>query len=188
MFFALQGCETQVKCTFWRFSGYHSIWVALTTFRYSMKKKVSWWARPPTWPCWLPFGGRFFFFLVTFKLPFHALPLLSPHPASFRSFTPGGLKFVVGIVSCMVRRGFPCRIKRIRGRPFIHVVEFSVFRTNQPVGHPGLQLKIPKDVKPLEYDDQLFEQLACKNESSDLLSNKLQRHNTAYFTKFARFC
>ena len=30
-----------------------------------------------------------FFFLVTFKLPFHALPLLSPHPASFRSFTPG---------------------------------------------------------------------------------------------------
>ena len=34
-----------------------------------------------------------FFFPVTFKLPFHALPLLSPHPASFRSFTPGGLKF-----------------------------------------------------------------------------------------------
>ena len=30
-----------------------------------------------------------FFFLVAFKLPFHALPLLSPHPASFRSFTPG---------------------------------------------------------------------------------------------------
>ena len=28
------------------------------------------------------------FFSVTFKLPFHALPLLSPHPASFRSFTP----------------------------------------------------------------------------------------------------
>ena len=37
--------------------------------------------------------GACFFFLVTFKLPFHALPLLSPHPASFRSFTPGGLKF-----------------------------------------------------------------------------------------------
>ena len=36
-----------------------------------------------------------FFFLVTFKLPFHALPLLSPHPASFRSFTPGGLKFII---------------------------------------------------------------------------------------------
>ena len=30
-----------------------------------------------------------FFFLITFNLPFHALPLLSPHPASFRSFTPG---------------------------------------------------------------------------------------------------
>ena len=88
VFFALQGCETQVKCTFLRFSGYHSIWVALIAFRYSMKKKVSSWARPPTWPCWLPFGGAFFF-LVTFKLPFHALPLLSPHPASFRSFTPG---------------------------------------------------------------------------------------------------
>ena len=28
------------------------------------------------------------FLSVTFKLPFHALPLLSPHPASFRSFTP----------------------------------------------------------------------------------------------------
>ena len=88
VFFALQGCETQVKCTFLRFPGYHSIWVALIAFRYSMKKKVSSCARPPTWPCWLPFGGRFFF-LVTFKLPFHALPLLSPHPASFRSFTPG---------------------------------------------------------------------------------------------------
>ena len=30
----------------------------------------------------LHLGGVFF---VTFKLPFHALPLLSPHPASFRS-------------------------------------------------------------------------------------------------------
>ena len=91
VFFALQGCETQVKCTFLRFSGYHSIWVALIAFKYSMKKKVSSWARPPTWPCWLPFGGRFFF--VTFKLPFHALPLLSPHSASFRSFTPGASSF-----------------------------------------------------------------------------------------------
>ena len=99
VFFALQGCETQVKCTFWRFSGYHSIWVALITFRYSTKKKVSWWARPPTWPCWLPFGGRFFL-LVTFKLPFHALPLLSPHPASFRSFTPGGLKYFLERLVC----------------------------------------------------------------------------------------
>ena len=92
VFFALQGCETQVKCTILRFSSYHSIWVALIAFRYSMKKKVLSWARPPWWPCWLPFGGRFFFFFffsVTFKLPFHALPLLSPHPASFRSFTPG---------------------------------------------------------------------------------------------------
>ena len=41
VFVALQGCETQVKCTFLRFSGYHSIWVALIAFRYSMKKKVS---------------------------------------------------------------------------------------------------------------------------------------------------
>ena len=38
-FFALQGCETQVKYTILRFSGYHSIWVGLVAFRYSMKKK-----------------------------------------------------------------------------------------------------------------------------------------------------
>ena len=34
------------------------------------------------------------FFLVTFKLPFHALSLLSPHPASFRSFTPGASSLI----------------------------------------------------------------------------------------------
>ena len=39
VFFALQGCETQVKCTILRFSGYHSTWVALIAFRYSMKKE-----------------------------------------------------------------------------------------------------------------------------------------------------
>ena len=60
VFFALQGCETQVKCTILRFCSYHSIWVALIGFKYSMKKKVSSRARPPWWPCWLPFGGRFF--------------------------------------------------------------------------------------------------------------------------------
>ena len=47
VFFALQGCETQVKCTILRFSSCHSIWVALIAFRYSMKKKVSSSARPP---------------------------------------------------------------------------------------------------------------------------------------------
>ena len=60
VFFALQGCETPVKCTILRFCSYHSIWVALIGFRYSMKKKKSSQARPPWWPCWLPFGGRFF--------------------------------------------------------------------------------------------------------------------------------
>ena len=45
--FALQGCETQVKCTILRFCSYHSIWVALIGFRYSMKKKNSSRARPP---------------------------------------------------------------------------------------------------------------------------------------------
>ena len=60
VFFALQGCETQVKCTILRFCSYHSIWVALIGFKYSMKKKNSSRARPPWWPCWLPFGGRFF--------------------------------------------------------------------------------------------------------------------------------
>ena len=60
VFFALQGCETQVKCTILRFSSCHSIWVALIAFRYSMKKKVSSSARPPWCPYWLPFGGRFF--------------------------------------------------------------------------------------------------------------------------------
>ena len=39
VFFALQGCETQVKCTILRFCSYHSIWVALIGFKYSMKKK-----------------------------------------------------------------------------------------------------------------------------------------------------
>ena len=47
VFFALQGCETQVKCTILRFCSYHSIWVALIGFKYSMKKKVSSRARPP---------------------------------------------------------------------------------------------------------------------------------------------
>ena len=35
-------------------------------------------------------GGVFF---VTFKLPFHALPLLIPHPASFRSLTLGASSY-----------------------------------------------------------------------------------------------
>ena len=39
VFFALQGSETQVKCTILRFCSYHSISVALIGFRYSMKKK-----------------------------------------------------------------------------------------------------------------------------------------------------
>ena len=41
------------------------------------------------------------FFSVTFKLPFHALPLLSPHPASFRSFTPWASSLVVHLPGCM---------------------------------------------------------------------------------------
>ena len=41
------------------------------------------------------------FFSVTFKLPFHALPLLSPHPASFRSFTPwASSSFFSAIILC----------------------------------------------------------------------------------------
>ena len=43
-----------------------------------------------------------FFFLVTFKLPFHALPLLSPHPASFRSFTPGASSIYWCIIPKMI--------------------------------------------------------------------------------------
>ena len=30
-----------------------------------------------------------FFFLIKFKIYFYTLPLLSPYPASFRSFIPG---------------------------------------------------------------------------------------------------
>ena len=63
-------------------------WVALIAFRYSMKKKVSSWARPPWWPCWLPVGGRFFF-LRHVQATFPCLAPAKPHPASFRSFTPG---------------------------------------------------------------------------------------------------
>ena len=52
------------------------------------------------------------FFLVRFKLPFHALPLLSPHPASFRSFTPGGLKYIYIYIYnyiCIYRSSFRLR-------------------------------------------------------------------------------
>ena len=38
--YALQGCETQVKCTILRFSGCHYHGVALIAFRYSMKKQL----------------------------------------------------------------------------------------------------------------------------------------------------
>ena len=87
VFFALQGCETQVKCTFLRFSGYHSIWVALIAFIQHEEKGFIVSASSNMAVLASIWGA--FFFLVTFKLPFHALPLLSPHPASFRSFTPG---------------------------------------------------------------------------------------------------
>ena len=91
LFFALQGCETQVKCTILRFSGYHSIWVAFIAFRYSMKKIIMGTSSMIQMAVLASIWGAFFF--VTFKLPFHALPLLRPHPASFPSFTPGASSY-----------------------------------------------------------------------------------------------
>ena len=75
------------------FCGYHSIWVALIAFTYSMRKKRFIVGASSMMAVLASIWGRFFFFFffifVMFKLPFQALPLLGPHPASFRSLTPG---------------------------------------------------------------------------------------------------
>ena len=98
VFFALQGCETQLKCTILRFSGYTIpfglLWSRSDT---AWRKKIHRGRVLHDGRVGFHSGGVFFFFFfffsVTFKLPFHALPLLSPHPASFRSFTPGASSF-----------------------------------------------------------------------------------------------
>ena len=47
-------------------------------------------------------GFHLFFFFVTFvQLPFHALPLLSSHPASFRSLTRGLKCWLYTVYSCV---------------------------------------------------------------------------------------
>ena len=68
----LQGHEAQVKCITLGFSGYHPIWVALITFRYSMKKTFHGW-------CVLHDGNVGFHLFV--QPPFHAFAPAKPHPA-----------------------------------------------------------------------------------------------------------
>ena len=87
VFFALQGCETQVKCTILRFSGYHYHLGCLDRLQIQHEEKSFIVGASSMMAVLASIWGALFF--VTFKLPFHALPLLSPHPASFRSFTPG---------------------------------------------------------------------------------------------------
>ena len=64
------------------------------------------------------------FFSVTFKLPFHALPLLSPHPASFRSFTPWASSFFQQLYKMDIflgnwtsKKGPFCAVGRPQHRP-----------------------------------------------------------------------
>jgi hypothetical protein len=55
------------------------------------------------------------------------------------------------------------------------------------VGHSGLQLKICKDVKPLEYDDQLFELLSVLFIYNESLPNTQSRSSNPIIQRYSKY-